>query len=60
VRTWAFLTFKKRGVYQGRKRGTLKAKPDRAKALKAQGLTVKEIAKSLGVGESTIWRYLRG
>jgi DNA invertase Pin-like site-specific DNA recombinase len=50
---------KKKGVYTGRKKGTLKAKPDRARALKAQGLTAKEIAQSLGIGESTVWRYLR-
>lgn len=49
---------KKKGVYTGRKKGTLKAKPERAKILKSQGLTAKEIAQSLGVGESTIWRYL--
>jgi DNA invertase Pin-like site-specific DNA recombinase len=49
----------KKGVYTGRKKGTLKAKPERAKMLKAQGLTAKEIAQSLGVGESTVWRYLK-
>jgi len=41
------------------KKGTLKAKLERAKILKEQGLTSKEITKSLGVGESTVWRYLK-
>ncbi len=48
---------KKKGVYQGRKAGTLKAKPDRAMTLKAKGLTVPEIATSLGVSERTVFRY---
>src|SRR5262245_1237408 len=40
---------KKKGVYTGRVPGTTKAKPERARALKKQGLTSKEIAASLQV-----------
>ena len=49
---------KKKGVYKGRLKGTTKAKPQRAKELRDQGLTVPEIAKALGASERTIWRYL--
>ena len=49
---------KKKGVYTGRKKGTLKGNPKRALELRGQGLKVKEIAKFLDVGESTVWRYL--
>ncbi len=38
--------------------GTTKTKPERAKALKAQGLKEKEIASALGVTERTVFRYL--
>lgn len=50
---------KQRGVYQGRKRGTRKTKPERARELKAKGLSVGEIATALGVGYSTACRYLQ-
>jgi DNA invertase Pin-like site-specific DNA recombinase len=50
---------KKRGVYTGRRTGTTKAAPSRARALKKQGLTVVEIAKALGVKERTVYHYLR-
>lgn len=49
---------KKRGKYKGRKKGTTKARPDRARELQAQGLTGPEIATALGVTERTVWRYL--
>ncbi len=49
---------KKRGVYKGRKKGTTKGKPARAHELKAKGLKVDEIAKSMGVCERTVKRYL--
>jgi len=49
---------KKKGVYKGRLKGTTKAKPQRAKELREQGLTVPEIAKALGASDRTIWRYL--
>ncbi len=45
--------------YRGRKQGTRKVNPERAKKLKAQGLTVPEIAKALETGERTVWRYLQ-
>jgi len=51
---------KQRGVYAGRKKGTTKAKPDRARELKSQGLKEKEIANALGVTERTVFRYLKG
>jgi DNA invertase Pin-like site-specific DNA recombinase len=49
---------KQNGVYNGRKAGTTKAKPDRAKQLQDRGLSVGEIAKSLGVSERSVHRYL--
>ena len=49
---------RKRGVYTGRRSGTTKAAPTRARALKKQGLTVIEIAKALGVKERTVYHYL--
>jgi DNA invertase Pin-like site-specific DNA recombinase len=49
---------RKRGVYAGRKSGTTKAAPSRARALKKQELTVAEIAKALGVKERTVYNYL--
>lgn len=50
---------KKAGKYRGRKTGTTKAKPARAAALRKRGLTVEEIASSLGVSRNTAFRYLR-
>ncbi|MEO2035205.1 MAG: recombinase family protein [Planctomycetaceae bacterium] len=50
---------KERGIYAGRRLGTTKAKPERAKALRAKGLKVREIASALNVGEATVFRYLR-
>ena len=49
---------KKRGVYQGRKKGTTKAKPTRARTLQRQGLTASEIANALNISERTAFRYL--
>jgi DNA invertase Pin-like site-specific DNA recombinase len=49
---------RQRGVYQGRQRGTTKAKPQRAKELRERGLTVPEIAQALGTSERTVFRYL--
>ena len=48
----------KRGVYQGRQRGTTKAKPVRAGELRNRGLTAQEIATALGVSLRTVFRYL--
>jgi DNA invertase Pin-like site-specific DNA recombinase len=50
---------KERGVYQGRKKGTLKAKPERAWEMRDQGMTKPEIARALGVSSQTVWRYLK-
>ena len=49
---------KKKGVYTGRRAGTRKASPQRAKALRKQGMTDKEIANALDVSVSTVYRYL--
>lgn len=50
---------KQRGIYQGRRPGTTKANPERAAQLRAQGLTVDEIARALGVSKPTAFVYLR-
>lgn len=50
---------KRKGVYQGRKRGTTKAVPTRAKELRERGLTVAEIAQALGTNKRTVHRYLQ-
>lgn len=49
---------KSKGTYKGRKKGTTKANPKRARELKAQGLKEKEIANALSVTERTVFRYL--
>jgi DNA invertase Pin-like site-specific DNA recombinase len=49
---------KARGVYRGRKKGTTKSKPSRAKELRRRGLTAAEVARALGVSERTTYRYL--
>ncbi len=49
---------KKRGVYAGRRQGTTKAAPARARALRRQGLTVLEIAQTLGVKQRTVYNYM--
>lgn len=49
---------KQNGVYTGRQPGTTKAKPDRAKELKAQGLKNAEIASAMGVSPRTVSNYL--
>jgi DNA invertase Pin-like site-specific DNA recombinase len=51
---------KSKGIYQGRLKGTTKAKPTRANELRNRGLTVPEIANALGVSQRTIFRYLAG
>jgi len=45
------------GVYKGRKKGTTKAKPVRAKLLRDKGLKASEIANALNVSERTVFRY---
>lgn len=49
---------KRHGLYTGRRAGTTKAKPARAKALHQQGLTATEIAHALAVSPRTVFRYL--
>jgi DNA invertase Pin-like site-specific DNA recombinase len=49
---------KARGVYKGRKSGTPKASPKRARELRSRGLQVQEIARSLNVSRRTVARYL--
>ncbi|HMO84681.1 MAG TPA: recombinase family protein, partial [Lacipirellulaceae bacterium] len=48
------------GVYLGRRPGTTKAKPARAQQLRDRGLTIAEIALSMGVSIRTVHHYLRG
>lgn len=50
---------KEKGIYTGRKKGTTKAKPERAKALKKQGLTHAEIARTLNITIRTVGNYLK-
>jgi len=49
---------KRKGLYRGRKRGTTKAKPARARALRSRGLTTPEIANALKISSRTVFRYL--
>ena len=49
---------KAEGKYQGRKPGTTKAQPSRARQLHRQGLTDDEIASALKVTRRTVQRYL--
>ena len=50
---------KQRGVYKGRKRGTTKAKPQRARELRNRGMKLLEIARILSVDKRTVTRYLK-
>lgn len=50
---------KRRGVYQGRKLGTTKADPERARALRRRGLKPLEIGRALGVSRATVFKYLK-
>lgn len=50
---------KRKGIYKGRKAGTTKAEPNRAKELRAKGLKVSEIAQAMGTSRRTgrdTWR----
>ena len=49
---------KSRGIYTGRKKGTTKATPTRARELRDRGLTAIEIANALNISQRTVFRYL--
>lgn len=49
---------RRKGVYRGRVKGTTKAQPTRARALRAHGLTTQEIANALKVSPRSVFRYL--
>lgn len=46
---------KERGIYQGRKQSI---DPDKVRSLKASGLGATAIAKELGIGRASVYRYL--
>lgn len=50
---------KANGKYKGRKPGSKKGNPDRARALRAKGLTDREIATALNISIPTVYRYLK-
>ena len=49
---------RERGVYRGRRKGTFKATPARARELLAKGMQTAEIARALGVSRRTVERYV--
>lgn len=49
---------RRKGLYQGRQKGTTKAQPVRARQLRAHGLTVPEIANAMAISQRTVFRYL--
>jgi DNA invertase Pin-like site-specific DNA recombinase len=51
---------KRRGVYKGRKSGTTKGDPQRARELRQRGMKLPEIAQAQGVDKRTVSRYLKG
>ena len=53
------LNAKKNGVYKGRARGATKANPAKAAKLRAEGKRLNEIAAIMGVGISSVQRYLK-
>lgn len=50
---------KAQGKYKGRKLGTKKKKPARARELLERGNSLDEIAAALGVSRRTVYRYLK-
>jgi DNA invertase Pin-like site-specific DNA recombinase len=49
---------KERGVYRGRRKGTFKATPTRARELQAKGMQTAAIALAMGVSRRTVERYV--
>lgn len=49
---------RRKGAFKGRKPGTTKGRPHRAKELRAQGLNPSEIAQAMGTSTRTVFRYL--
>lgn len=49
---------KRKGSYRGRKSGTTKANPARARALRSRSLSTTEIANALKISPRTVFRYL--
>ena len=50
---------KKKGKFTGRRKGTTKKRPKRAKDLRKQGLKIPEIANVMNISVSTVNRYLK-
>ncbi len=48
------------GKYKGRKPGSKKGSPQRARELHSKGLTHEEIAQAMGITRRTVIRYLQG
>lgn len=49
---------KRKGTYRGRRKGTTKNQPHRARELHDKGLKVPEIAQAMGVSDRTVFRYI--
>lgn len=49
---------KAKGKYKGRKPGSTKGKPERAKLLRKSGLSIPEIASAMALSERTVHNYL--
>ena len=50
---------KKRGIYTGRRKGSVVSSPERVRALRKQGLKISEISSAQEVSQATVFRYLR-
>ena len=49
---------KERGIYKGRRAGTTRGKPSRARELRDRGLTIEEVAQAMAISRRTTQRYL--